>query len=113
MRLVLGMMLFAPRFLWQVVISGLTTAWLIVRPGPRPTPALARMRFSGLDETGAAVLGSLITLTPGTTTIDIDLEKRELLLHLLDGSDAAGTVHGIRADLERPLQRIFAPRGAP
>jgi multisubunit Na+/H+ antiporter MnhE subunit len=68
------------------------------------------MRFSGLDETGAALLGSLITLTPGTTTLDVDMERRELLLHLLDGSDPEGAVRSIHAELERPLQRIFAPR---
>lgn len=111
MKLLLGMALLAPRFLWQLVTSGLSTAWLIARPGAPPTPALARVRFSGLDETGAALLGCLITLTPGTTTLDVDLERGELLLHLLDGSNPAATAATIHAQLERPLQRIFAPRG--
>ena len=56
-------------FLSDVVRSGLSTAWLIVRPGPRPTPGLLRMPFSGLDARGASVLGAMITLTPGTTTL--------------------------------------------
>jgi multicomponent K+:H+ antiporter subunit E/multicomponent Na+:H+ antiporter subunit E len=100
------------RFLWQVVLSGATTAWQIVRPGLRPVPALARMRFSNLDENGAALLGCMVTLTPGTTTIDIDMQREEILLHLLDGSDPAAVVAGIRHQFERYLQQLFpAPRG--
>lgn len=98
------------RFVLEVVKSGLATAWLVVRPGRRPVPGLIRMRYSGLDESGVVVLGCMITLTPGTTTIDIDAERGELLLHLLDTSDAAGAVSGIRTAFERPLQRLFPAR---
>jgi multisubunit Na+/H+ antiporter MnhE subunit len=99
------------RFLWQVVLSGASTAWQIVRPGRRPQPALARMRFSGLDETGAALLGCMVTLTPGTTTIDIDMQRGEILLHMLDGSDPAAVVAGIHRQFETRLQQLFpAPR---
>ena len=97
-------------FLWQIVTSGVTTAWLILRPGARPQPALVRMRFSGLDETGAALLGCMITLTPGTTTIDIDMERGEMLLHLLDGADPAAAVSAVRSDFEQPLRRLFPAR---
>jgi multisubunit Na+/H+ antiporter MnhE subunit len=111
--------LFAARlaggFLVDVVLSGLWTAWLIVRPGPRPTPGLLRMRFSGLDARGAAILGGLITLTPGTTTLDIALDEGrgdgELLLHLLDASDRAGAARDIERRFVAPLRRVF-PGGA-
>jgi multisubunit Na+/H+ antiporter MnhE subunit len=105
-RLLLGpWLLFV--FLREIVRSGTSTAWLIVRPGRRPVPALARMSYEGLSPTGAALLGSMITLTPGTTTIDVDPERRELLLHLLDGSDPDAVVDGIRTQFERPLRRLF------
>jgi multisubunit Na+/H+ antiporter MnhE subunit len=99
------------RFLWQVLASGLATAWLIVRPGRRPQPGLIRMRFERLSETGAALLGCMITLTPGTTTIDIDMERGEMLIHLLDDSDPAAAVAGIRRQFESNLQRLFPPDG--
>jgi multisubunit Na+/H+ antiporter MnhE subunit len=107
-RVVIAVILLA-RFLWQVLASGLATAWLIVRPGRRPRPALIRMRFERLNETGAALLGCMITLTPGTTTIDIDMERGEMLIHLLDDSDPAAVVAGIRRQFESNLQRLFPP----
>lgn len=95
------------RFLWQVVVSGVATAWIIIRPGIRPRPALVRMPITGLSETGAALLASMITLTPGTTAIDIDMQRGELLLHLLDGADPDGAVAGIRRSFEPPLLILF------
>jgi len=95
------------RFLWQVVLSGLATAWLIVKPGRRPQPMLLRMSYGPIDPRGAALLGCLITLTPGTTTLDVDAERRELLLHLLDDVDPEGAVAGIRHEFERPLKVLF------
>jgi len=100
------------RFLFQVVTSGLTTAWSIVRPGQRLTPGLVRMRYGNLSEFGVTVMGCMITLTPGTTTIDIDTERQELLLHLLDTSDPGRTIRKIRQQFETPLQRMFPERSS-
>jgi multicomponent K+:H+ antiporter subunit E/multicomponent Na+:H+ antiporter subunit E len=95
------------RFLWAVVVSGLQTAWLIARGSRRPVAGFVRMRFSPMSEAGAALLGSLITLTPGTTTIDVDTERCEMLLHLLDASHAEATVTRIREKFEQPLRVWF------
>lgn len=105
-RLLAAISLFAV-FLGQIVISGFVTAWIILRPGQRPVPGLIRVPFSGIDPTGAAILGGLITLTPGTTTLDIDLTRGELLLHLLDARDPEAIAQEIHTRFERPLRRIF------
>lgn len=93
-------------FLWEVVASGFTTAWLIVRPGRRPVPAVVEMPVGDLSRTGAVLLVCLVTLTPGTSAVDLDLEKRRVVLHLLDGSDPAGTLATIRHRFGRPLERV-------
>lgn len=95
------------RFLQAVVVSGLQTARVIARGRDRPAAGFVRLRFEPMTETGAALLGSLITLTPGTTTVDIDLERREMLLHLLDVESADAAVAGIRRDFERDVVTLF------
>lgn len=95
------------RFVGQVLLSGFDTAWQIVRLDRRPTPRFIRMAYGPMTPRGAAILGSMITLTPGTTTLDIDAERRELLLHMLDGRDPSGAVAGIRRHFEAPLLRLF------
>lgn len=102
------------QFLLQIVLSGIGTARIIVRPGVRPRPGLVRMRFDDLSETGAAVLACMVTLTPGSTVLDVDMDEQELLLHLLDASHPEDTVLQIRETFERRLQLLLpaAPRPA-
>lgn len=99
------------RFLWQVLVSGVATARIVLRPGELPRSGLIRIGFAPMSEGGAALLGCLVTLTPGTTVIDIDMARREMLLHVLDISASEAAVASIREDFERHVLRLFgAPR---
>ncbi len=104
------------RFLLAVVVSGWQTVRVILRAsgpaGERPPVGFIRMQFAPMNEQGAALLGCMISLTPGTTTIDIDMERHEMLLHMLDTSDAQGAVTGIRHDFERYLVILFGKNPA-
>lgn len=95
------------RFFWQVLVSGFTTARIVMRRGPPPPAGLIRMEYAPMSEAGTMLLGCLVTLTPGTTVIDIDLDRHEMLLHLLDLSDAEATVASIRQEFEPYLTPLF------
>lgn len=99
-RIVAGLML-AVIFVWQLVLSGVATLRIILAPNAAARPALMRYPFEPLGEGGAALLASLITLTPGSTVVDIDMASRTLLVHLLDGRDEAAVAAGIRRHFER------------
>jgi multisubunit Na+/H+ antiporter MnhE subunit len=102
------------RFLKAVVISGFQTVQVILRASlgaRRPPPAAyLRVKFAPMSAQGAALLGCMITLTPGTTTLDIDMDKREILMHVLDASDTDALVQGIRQDFEPGLIALFGVR---
>jgi len=99
------------RFLRAVAVAGGETAWVILRAsggrGRAPRPGFIRMRFAPLTEQGAALLGCMVTLTPGTTTIDVDMQRRELVLHVLDLRNPESQVAAIRHDFERYLVVLF------
>jgi multicomponent K+:H+ antiporter subunit E/multicomponent Na+:H+ antiporter subunit E len=99
------------RFCKAVMVSGIQTLQVIVRAssGARTPPpaAFLRVKFSPMSPMGASLLGCMITLTPGTTTLDIDMEKREILMHVLDASDTDAIVQGIREDFEQGLVALF------
>lgn len=101
----------AASFVWQLLLSGVATLRIILAPRPTVQPALVRYQFEPLGEGGAALLAALVTLTPGTTVVEIDMASRTLLLHLLDGRDAAGTAAGIRRHFERHVRVVCG--GAP
>ncbi|HSM22896.1 MAG TPA: Na+/H+ antiporter subunit E [Rubrivivax sp.] len=102
------------RFLRALVVSGLQTVRVILRssgPGGSPPPmALLRVGFAPMSAQGAALLGCMVSLTPGTTTLDIDMQRRELLLHVLDAAHTDALVAGIRRDFEPALVVLFGAR---
>lgn len=97
-------------FLREAVVSGWTTALIILRGDTSSQPGLVRMSYGDLSDTAANVLGALVTLTPGTTTVEIDLERGELLLHLLDTRRADATFESIRRDFMLPVRILFGGR---
>jgi len=99
------------RFGRAVVGSGVKTIAAIVRQGlalgtPAP-PAFVRIGFAPMSAPGAALLGCMISLTPGTTVIDIDMARRQMVLHMLDPSQAAVAVQAIRQQFEPALRAWF------
>lgn len=103
--LAVGLLIF--NFLKDVLVSGWTTAVIILRGGKAVRSGFVRMSYGDLGDTATNLLGALITITPGTTTVDIDLERRELLLHLLDGERAEATLASIERDFLRPIRTLF------
>lgn len=94
------------RFVGHCLWSGVVTARIILM-GSRPPAGMVRMPLAPMSATGAAVFGALVTLTPGSTVIDIDLQRREILLHLLDTRTAEATLASIRRDFEKDLCLLF------
>jgi multisubunit Na+/H+ antiporter MnhE subunit len=102
-----ALVLLVARFLVDVVASGWVTTRVILSGPGRLQPGFVRVRYGDLDETGAALLAALVTLTPGTTAVDLDPDRREILLHLLDVRHSAATVASLRRDFERPLLALL------
>jgi multisubunit Na+/H+ antiporter MnhE subunit len=99
------------RFGWAILTSGVQTVGAILRQGLAigpPVPAsFVRIAFSPMSADGAALLACMVSLTPGTTVVDIDMSRREMLLHMLDTRQAEAAVEAIRHKLEPPLLAWF------
>ena len=99
------------RFLWHCVFSGLATARMILLRRSPPA-GLVKMQYEPMSNTGVAILGAVVTLTPGTSAVDIDLERREILLHLLDIRTSDECIAAIRRDFEQDIRDLF-PKDQP
>lgn len=97
-------------FVKEALVSGGITTLIILRGSRDLQPGFVRMPYGDLSETAANFLGALVSLTPGTTTVDIDPERRELLLHLLDVTRAEQTVASIRRDFVLPVRTLFGDK---
>jgi multisubunit Na+/H+ antiporter MnhE subunit len=106
-----AMLVLLLRFLKAVVLSGWQTVKVILATTPGGAPArtgtFVRVRFAPMNATGAAILGCMVSLTPGTTTLDIDMDLHELLLHVLDETAVQEMLEGIRTEFEPGLVAVF------
>lgn len=97
-------------FFKDIVASGWNTAHVIVFRSHDLRPGFVQFSFGDLPDSAANFLGALISLTPGTTTIDIDLDRREFLLHLLDLDRSESVLAGINRDFLDPMRVLFGVR---
>lgn len=82
-RLVAGLAL-GPVFLWKVFVSGVVMAFYALRPNMDFWPGIVRVRGGMRSITGTALFANLLTLTPGTLTIDYDEDGDALYVHWID-----------------------------
>ena len=95
------------RFARAMLVSAWTTSRTILMHSDASDRGYARLPYGDLGEAGIMLLAALVTLTPGTSTIDIDTERRELLLHVLDTRDIETVLESLRQDFLLPLRSLF------
>lgn len=100
------------RFISVFAIDIVTANWRVARRvvGPlcRLSPALVEVPLDLRDPFLVTLLGSIVSLTPGTVAIDVDQQRWVLLVHALDAPDPQALVHEIKDRYEAPLKKIFA-----
>lgn len=107
-RSAIGAVAFAALLAWDVVVANLQVARAVLRPLHRLRPGFAIVPVDLDDPRAIAIFAHAITLTPGTVSVDLSPDRRELLIHALDLPDPEGTVRDLKARYERRLQEIFA-----
>ena len=95
------------RVLWDIVVANLEVARLVLGPSDRLHPAFIELPLDIDEPFVATVLASIITLTPGTVSVDIDRDRRMLLVHALDVTDIPAAIDTIKRRYEAPLTEIF------
>lgn len=95
------------RVVGDILVANWQVARLVLGPLESLRPAFIEVPIDIDDPFVATLLGSIVSLTPGTVSIEIERQRRVLLVHALDVPDPAETVATIKSRYERPLKEIF------
>ncbi|MCS6995391.1 MAG: Na+/H+ antiporter subunit E [Casimicrobiaceae bacterium] len=93
--------------LWDIVLSNIQLARLILGREARLRPQFVWIPLALKDEHAIITLAGIITMTPGTLSCDVSDDRRHLLVHSFSTEDAAALAAGIKARYETRLQAIF------
>lgn len=93
--------------LWDILLSNLSVARIVLAPRLRPQPAWVPLALTLRHPTGVLLLAEIITMTPGTVSCVVDTARHRLLVHALDCADADALAAQIHSRYEAPLKEIF------
>lgn len=107
---------FVGYFGWQFLVSNATVLWEIITPGTAVSPAIIAVPLASRRRVEIVSIANLVTLTPGTLTVELVRDPPVLYVHGMFVRDPGG----VRADLARletmmlaALRPVGAGHGGP
>lgn len=94
-------------FLYELLLSSVRVAIDVLRPAFTMRPAIIEVPLDVQDDVQITMLANLISLTPGTLSVDVSDDKRNLYVHAMYGDDPDAEVKRIKRSFERRIQEVF------
>lgn len=95
-RAVVGTVRLLGIFFYEMIVANLQLARDILRPVPRFKPGFIRFDASRLTPAQTVLLGNMISLTPGTLTVDTSDDGHSLYVHTVYAQDPEKIRDGFR-----------------
>ncbi len=97
------------KFIWEMAKANLHVAFIVIHPNLPIRPGIVKIRTKLTKDSAITVLTNSITLTPGTLTVDVNPETRELYIHCIDveSRDVDENTKTIGAKFEPLLTEVF------
>lgn len=96
-------------FFKEFTLSVWRVARLVTSPSMRFRPGLLRVPLTLTRDAEITLLANLITLTPGTLTVDVAEDRSHLLVHAVDAPDPKATRDDIVTGFQRLIKEAFEP----
>lgn len=95
-------------FIWELLISSVQVAWVVLTPWrKRPRPAIVEMPLDVQSDFEILLLTSLISLTPGTLSLDVSDDRSTLYVHAMFGEDPVQTTADLKSGMEHRVAEVF------
>jgi multicomponent Na+:H+ antiporter subunit E len=94
-------------FLRELLVSSVRVAVDVLRPRLTMIPAVVAVPLDLRDELQITLLANLVSLTPGTLSIDVAEDRRTLYVHAMYGQDPERLRREIKQSFERRIQEAF------
>jgi multicomponent K+:H+ antiporter subunit E len=99
--------------LWDIVMSNITVAKLVLGPLERMQPAWLPVPLACDHAHVNALFASIITTTPGTVSCVVDESRRVIWVHALNCDAAQAMIDDMKTRYEAPLMQIFGVQPTP
>lgn len=94
-------------FVRELLLSALQVAWLVVQPKPRLRPGIVAYPLTVTTDVQIALLANMVTLTPGTLSVDVSRDRKTLYIHAIDVADREALIGKVAAGFETRVLRVL------
>jgi multicomponent Na+:H+ antiporter subunit E len=103
---VLELMVFV---IWELILANLRVAYDVLTPGYGMRPGVVGVPLDARTDAEITLLANLITLTPGTLSLDVSSDRRVLYIHVMyiDDGDLEEVRRKIKSGFERRVLEVL------
>jgi multicomponent Na+:H+ antiporter subunit E len=94
-------------FIYELFKANLRVAYDVVTPSQYMRPGIVAIPLSVKTDTEITLLANLISLTPGTLSLDVSDDKSVLYIHAMFVDDPDELRHEIKAGFERRVIEVL------
>lgn len=96
-------------FLYELLASAARVAWLVMQPdmGRLLRPGIVAFPLTVTRDAEITLLANLITLTPGTLSVDVSEDRKVLYVHAISVTDRESLIRDIADGFERKIIEAF------
>ena len=87
----------------EIVVATVRVAWEVVTPQRLRHPGIVAVPLDVTTDTEITLLANLVTLTPGTLSLDLSEDRRTLYVHAMFGDDPERVRYEIKHGFERRI----------
>ncbi|MGB3407324.1 MAG: Na+/H+ antiporter subunit E [Jannaschia sp.] len=88
-------------FHYELIVSSLSVAWDVLTPRHRARPGIVAVPLKAKGEAEVLLVTNLISLTPGTLSLDVTEDCNTLFVHAMFADDP----EKIASDIEQGMER--------
>ncbi len=93
-------------FIWELILANLRVAYSVIAPH-KMRPGIVAIPLDITSDVEITLLANMITLTPGTLSLDVSDDRRVLYVHGMHVHDLESFRRDIKDGFERKVKEAF------
>ncbi len=94
-------------FVKELILSALKVAWLALQPRITIRPAIVAYPLTVTTDAQITLLANMITLTPGTLSVDVSADRKTLYIHAIDIASREALIGDVAGGFETAILQVL------
>ena len=96
-------------FLWELTLASFQVAYEVIKPAHDMEAGIVAIPLDVKTDIGITIFSALVTLTPGSLSLDVSVDKSHLFIHAMyiDDGDVDALIKELKEGFERRVIRVL------